>query len=103
MYVMLAPIEPKPGVDEATLLSASDAFDNDFVRNHPGIVRRHLLRAKSGGYADLVFFENKEVADRLLEAEARRQHLRIHRVHKQSLKGCWSSLSQGGHTVDLVK
>ncbi len=70
MYVMIAPIELKPGVDEATLLSASDAFDNDFVRKHPGIVRRHLLRAKNGGYADFVFFENKEVADRVLEAEA---------------------------------
>jgi hypothetical protein len=47
-----------------------DREENDFVRQHPGIVRRHLMRAKNGGYADLVFFENKEVADRVLEAEA---------------------------------
>jgi hypothetical protein len=70
MYVMLAPIELKPGVDEKSFLSASDRFEADFVRNQPGIVRRHLLRAKYGGYADLVFFESKEAANRVLEAEA---------------------------------
>jgi hypothetical protein len=69
MYIMLAPARLKPGVDEATMISASDKFETDFVRKQAGIVRRHLLRGKDGDYADLVFFESKEAADRVIEAE----------------------------------
>jgi hypothetical protein len=69
MYIMLAPAKLKPGVDEATMLAASDRFETDFVRKQPGIIRRHLLRDKNGDYADLVFFESKEAADKVIEAE----------------------------------
>jgi hypothetical protein len=69
-YVMLAPIELKDGVDEAALIAASDAFEVDFASRHKGIVRRLLLRAEHGGYADLVFFESKADADRVAQAEA---------------------------------
>ena len=69
MYVQLAPIRLKPGVDEKQLLAASDAFERDFVRKQQGIKKRVLLRGKHGGYADLVFFESKEDADRVAKAE----------------------------------
>lgn len=68
-FIQLAPITLGPGVSEADLLRASDAFEADFVRKQKGIVRRHLLRRKEGGYADLVFFESREAADKVLEAE----------------------------------
>ena len=69
MFVMLAPTRLKPGVDEATMLAASDRFETDFVSKQSGIIRRHLLRDGKGGYADLVFFESKETADKVIEAE----------------------------------
>jgi hypothetical protein len=69
MYVMLAPGQLKPGVSEAEMIAASDRFEANFVKKQKGVLRRHVLRAKSGGYADLVFFESKAAAERVLEAE----------------------------------
>lgn len=70
MYVQLVPIQLKPGVDEQALVDASDQFQQTFVTKQKGILRRLLVRAKGGGYADLVFFEAKEDADRVAQAEA---------------------------------
>jgi hypothetical protein len=67
---MLAPIRLKAGIDESTLLAASDAFEAGFVRKQRGILRRLLLRAQDGSYADLVFFASKADADRVIEAES---------------------------------
>jgi hypothetical protein len=64
----------KEGADEATLLEASAACQERFVSKQPGIVRRFLVRAKHGGYADIVFFESKAHADRVAEAEATSKH-----------------------------
>jgi hypothetical protein len=68
-YVMLAPIVLKEGLDERTLIAASDAFQSAFAGRQPGIEKRLLLRAQDGSYADLVFFKSKEAADRVVEAE----------------------------------
>lgn len=73
-YILFAPIQLKEGVDEATLLEASAAFQDRFVRQQPGILKRMLVRAKHGGYADIVFFASKEDADRAAEAEATSEH-----------------------------
>ncbi len=70
LYIQLAPITLKRGFDEAALIEASDAFDRDFVSKQKGVLRRQLVRARSGGYADLVFFESKDAADKVWEAEA---------------------------------
>jgi hypothetical protein len=69
-YVQLAPIRLKDGISEEMLLRASDAFQAAFVSKQAGITRRVLLRGSDGGYADLVFFESKEDADRVAKAEA---------------------------------
>jgi hypothetical protein len=74
MYIQLVPAQLKEGVDEAQLLDASDAFQRNFVSNQKGIIRRILVRAKHGGYADIVFFESKEDADRVADAEASSEH-----------------------------
>ncbi len=73
-YIQLAPVQLKEGISEAKLLEVSEAFQKNFVSKQQGILRRILLRAKNGGYADLVFFESKEHADRVAEAEATSEH-----------------------------
>ena len=74
MYIQLAPFHLKEGVDEARLLETSEAFQANFVSKQKGILRRILVKAKHGGYADLVFFESKAAADRVAEAEATSEH-----------------------------
>jgi hypothetical protein len=74
MFIQLAAAKLKEGVDEAKLLEASDEFQKNFVSKQEGILRRILVRAKHGGYADLVFFESKEHADRVAQAEATSEH-----------------------------
>jgi hypothetical protein len=69
LYIMLAPIQLAAGVDEEMLLAASERFQAAFVEKQPGILKRILLRAKHGGYADLVFFASKDDADRVAAAE----------------------------------
>ncbi|HJT15454.1 MAG TPA: hypothetical protein VJ790_22720 [Dongiaceae bacterium] len=69
IYVMLAPIQLKDGLGETALIEASDGFQTGFASRQPGILKRLLLRAKDGSYADLVFFASKEAADRVVEAE----------------------------------
>ena len=69
MYVQLAPIRLKDGFDEKALLEASDAFQVSFVSKQQGIVKRELLKGQDGGYADLVFFESKDDADRVARIE----------------------------------
>jgi hypothetical protein len=74
MYILLAPIELREGVDERTLLETSEKFQAAFVSKQKGVLRRVLMRSKQGGYADLVFFASKEDADRVVEAEATSEH-----------------------------
>jgi hypothetical protein len=68
-YVMLAPIKLKNGLGEEALIEASDAFQAGFASRQQGILKRLLLRAQDGSYADLVFFESKDAAERVVEAE----------------------------------
>jgi len=69
MHIVLAPIRLKDGLDEKTLLEASDAFQLSFVSKQEGILKRMLLRGRNGEYADLVFFESKDDADRVAGLE----------------------------------
>jgi hypothetical protein len=68
-YIQLVPVRLKDGVDEKTLLETSDAFQRVFVSRQPGVLKRILARSEQGGYADLVFFESKEAAERVAAAE----------------------------------
>jgi hypothetical protein len=68
-YIQLAPIKLHAGTDEKALLAASDAFQTGFVSKQAGVIRRFLLRGTDGDYADLVFFESKDAADRVARAE----------------------------------
>lgn len=48
---------------EEALLAASTRFQVNFVSRISGILRRTLVRAAHGGYADLVFFKDKATAE----------------------------------------
>jgi hypothetical protein len=69
MYIQLAPGKLKAGVSEEMARKASDEFEENFVKHQKGIIKRIFLKGKDGTYADLVFFENKEAADRVAEVE----------------------------------
>jgi hypothetical protein len=69
MHIALAPFTLRAGVSEETLLTTSDDFDVSFVKEQDGILRRILVRDGEGGYADIVFFENEQAIERVLEAE----------------------------------
>ena len=44
---VLAPIKLATGKTEADLLAASDRFQEEFVSNQPGVLRRELVRKGS--------------------------------------------------------
>lgn len=67
-YIQMVPVQLNDGIDEKSLLEASDRFQAAFVRKQRGVVKRILMRASSG-YADLVFFESKDDAERIAAAE----------------------------------
>ena len=62
VVVEWAPFRLAPGADEAALLEASDALQRDFLRQQPGFVRRDLLRAADGQWADLVVWKDEPSA-----------------------------------------
>ena len=59
MFIQLAPFRLGEGVDEAALLAASDRFQDEFVAHQRGVLRRVVMRGVDGGYADLVFFDDR--------------------------------------------
>ena len=69
MQIVIAPGRLKPGIDEATMLAASDRFQHEFVVHHPGVLRRVLVADGSGGYADIVQFADERSIAEVMAAE----------------------------------
>ena len=69
MHIALAPFTLREGVSQETLLKTSERFERSFVKKQNGILRRILVRDGEGGYADIVFFEDEQAIERVLEAE----------------------------------
>lgn len=69
MHIAIAPFHLKAGVTEDDLLAASDVFQREFVADHPGVVRRVVVRRDGGGYADVVFFADPATVERVMAAE----------------------------------
>ena len=53
-----APFRLKPGVEEATLLDASERLQRDFLVRQDGFMRRELIKGAEGAYVDLVWWES---------------------------------------------
>lgn len=69
MHVAVAPFRLKAGVSEDNLVKVSDDFEEQFVAQQEGILRRILVKDSDGGYADIVFFADAAAIHRVLAAE----------------------------------
>jgi len=66
---LLAPIKLAPECSEADLIVASDRFQQEFVMQQPGIIRRELVRKSHGEYLDIVQFRSQSDAEEVIGAE----------------------------------
>jgi hypothetical protein len=66
---VLAPIKLAAGKTEEDLLEASSRFQENFVSQQQGVLRRELLRTSEGEYLDIVQFKSKDDAEKVMEAE----------------------------------
>ena len=57
-----APFRTRTGVDEATLLAASERLQADFLAWQDGFIRRELIRRGPGDYVDVVWWRTREAA-----------------------------------------
>lgn len=69
MYTVIASGRLRDGVDEATMLAASERFQRELVDHHPGVLRRTLVADGAGGYADIVLFADEPAIAAIMEAE----------------------------------
>jgi hypothetical protein len=65
-----APFELGDGANEADLLTASAALQTDFLSKQPGFVRRELLKGMGDRWVDLVYWSNREAAERAMQEAA---------------------------------
>ena len=66
---VIAPIKLAAGKSEADLLAASAKFQQQFVSQQPGLIRRELVRKCEGEYLDIVQFASQEDAEAIIEKE----------------------------------
>jgi hypothetical protein len=62
-----APFSLAEGVDEASLLAASEALQREFLSQQPGFVRRELLRGHGNQWVDLVYWASQEAAETAMQ------------------------------------
>ena len=68
--VETAAFRVRDGVTESQLIEASAAFQEDFLNNQPGLVRRELLKLNDREYVDLVHWRSAEDAAAVIERAA---------------------------------
>lgn len=66
---VIAPIKLSAGKTESDLLAASKHFQEAFVDQEPGILRRELVRKADGTYLDIVQFRSAADAGDVIEKE----------------------------------
>jgi hypothetical protein len=57
-----APFTLAAGVDETTLLAASDALQREFVSQQRGFIRRELLKGQANQWVDFVYWDSLSAA-----------------------------------------
>lgn len=65
--IEFAPFTLAKGVDEPTLIAASDALQNEFLNQQEGFIKRHLVRARDGRWADIIYWESRESVERAMQ------------------------------------
>jgi hypothetical protein len=63
-----APFTLAEGVDEATLLTASEALQRDFLSKQSGFLHRALLRGASGQWVDIIHWESRDAVEEAMRA-----------------------------------
>jgi hypothetical protein len=57
-------------IDEATVLEASRALQFEFLDKQDGFIRRELFKGPDDSWADLLYWESREAAERALRNAA---------------------------------
>jgi len=70
MTIEWAPFTLADGVDEASLLRASEAVQADFISQQRGFVRRDLLKGEHGQWIDLLYWDSHEAAQQAMQNAA---------------------------------
>jgi hypothetical protein len=65
-----APFQLVEGVDEATLLAASEALQSEFVSRQSGFIRRDLVKTKENHWVDIVYWNSPEAAEQAVQNAA---------------------------------
>ena len=63
LTVEWAPFTVVEGVDEATLLAASNALQMDFLSKQPGFINRDLLKGNDNQWVDIVYWNSRDEAE----------------------------------------
>ncbi len=86
--IELAEIKLAVGKTEQDLITASVAFQENFLNGQDGFLSRHLVRRAEGIYLDIIHWESREKADAVFEraqkSEAAGQYFSIMQFDAQS-------------------
>jgi len=66
---VIAPIKLAPGKTEVDLIAASNRFQEEFVSQESGILRRELVRKNDNEYLDIIQFRSQQDAEDVIEKE----------------------------------
>lgn len=70
IIVEWAPFELAEGVDEATLLAASEALQAEFISQQSGFISRELLKGQANQWVDIVYWNSLEEAEQAAQNAA---------------------------------
>jgi hypothetical protein len=65
--IEFAPFTLAEGVDEATLMTASDALQVGFLDQQKGFIKRDLVRMGDDKWADVLYWDSKESVERAMQ------------------------------------
>lgn len=61
-----APFTLAEGIDEATLLSASEVLQRDFLSKQPGFLHRELLKGSANQWVDIIHWVSREAVEQAM-------------------------------------
>lgn len=65
--IEFAPFMLAEGVDEPTLLAASDALQAEFLARQKGFLKRDLLKTDDGKWADVLYWDSRESVEQAMQ------------------------------------
>lgn len=65
--IEFAPFTLGAGVDESTLMAASDALQAEFLSRQKGFLKRDLVKVENGKWADILYWDSRESVEQALQ------------------------------------